>query len=86
MNGVTMETITTLELKFDEILNQSDENDELLDSDVHDLTERNAYNQQLLVIYEREIPELRKQITDLQLLQSSLDAKCNYYLKRKLRR
>lgn len=81
-----METITTLELKFDEILNQSEEKDELLDSDVQDLTERNAYNQQLLVIYEREIPELRKQITDLQLIQSSLDNKCNYYLKKKLRR
>lgn len=86
MNGVTEETVRELESKFEDILNQSEESVELLDSDMEDITERTAYHQQLLVIYEREIPELRKQITDLQLLQSSLDAKCNYYLKRKLRR
>ena len=57
-----------------------------MDSEVLDLSERNAYNQQILVIYEREIPELRKQIKDLELLQSSLETKCNYYQKSKLRK
>ena len=81
-----MENIQKLADRFEEALAESNEYSAKIDSDVEDMIERNTYNQEILVIYEREVPELRKQIKDLNLLKSSLQTECNYSRKKKLRK
>ena len=83
MKEVTMGKIKELSDRFDKYL-KSQNNYQDIDDDINDLDERNQFNQQTLVIYEREIPLLKKQIKDLEILKSSLVKECNYYRTRKL--
>ncbi len=76
---VSLESIKELSDKFDKALEENDSENEELDADIEELVERNKHNHQVLIIYEREIPELKKQVADLSLLQSSLENKCDYY-------
>lgn len=78
MSEVTIEKIKELSDRFDKYLDAQN-NYEDIDNDISDLDERNQFNQETLVIYEREIPLLKKQIKDLEILKSSLVKECNYY-------
>jgi hypothetical protein len=74
--NVSLASIKSLSEKFDEAVEEGAAEAKKLDADVEELIDRNRHNQEVLVIYEREIPELRKQVADLGLLKSSLERKC----------
>ena len=84
---MSAESLLALNVKLDEILANSNAYLDL-DGDIEELVERNKHNQQVLVIYEREIPELRKHVDDLTIMKSNFKLSCDYYKssKKKLRK
>ena len=80
---ITKKDIDDLTKQFNEAITENNLLDGV-DSQLFDLSERNQYDQQVIIMYEREIPELKKQIEELTMIESKLEKKCNFYRSRKL--
>ena len=80
---MTEADIKVLTQQFEDAINESSLMAQV-ESTLEDMIERNSHEQQVLVIYEREIPEIRKQIDELTRLESNLKhIKCDFYLANK---
>ena len=80
---MTEADIKVLTQQFEDAINESSLMAQV-ESTLEDMIEQNSHEQQVLVIYEREIPEIRKQIDELTRLEASLkNIKCDFYLANK---
>ena len=82
MVGIKKEDILKLESDYDQVFNNNALFD-LLDKIMIDLYEKMERNQQELKLFEREIPQLNKQINELNLIKTNLNSECDLYRKRK---
>lgn len=82
MIGIKLEDILRLEKQYDQVFKDSELFDRI-EKQLNDLNEAKERNQQELKIFEREIPNLTKQINELNLIELNLRSNCDYSNKKK---